>query len=1309
MLRNTIIYPVILFSILFSAPVYAEKYDDDSPSDLFCEPGRTAGNNPAFGGKPVSLVSGMETFAPSTDLSLGNLYPIRVTRSYNSVTSYDSPLGYGWAINYDKRLYTYPDDSVTVRRECGGKKRFTFQSPTGYVGQTGDTGTLTQNTTDGTFLYTDKNGDTEKYDSQGRLMSMADAKGNSLVFSYSAATRDFLWGLLPANISQSSSLIVAYDYHLSKIEEKDAAGTSTGSYVDLHYDASSGRLTDLTDSAGRTVTYSHDWIGNLTAVSGPSVNSAYGYTDPFGNHHLTSIDEGNGAYVNTYDSHGRVTRQTHGTGIINFTYIIPFQKTLQTTLIKDGSGNLLYTQTKTVEFDANRVPIKVTDTFGNITNYVRDSAYRILQKSITDFATSITTITAYTYDAKGNELTRTEALGTTIEKTTAYTYDPLYSRVLTETVKSVADPNQNKVITNTYDATGNLLTTTDAGLLGNGTAYSYTTTYAYYADNKLQSIDGPRTDVSDTTSYTYAETTGFLASTTQPLIGTTTYSNHDPLGNPRTVTDPNGNSTIYTYDVNGRVLTVTAPGDTNPTQYFYVAGGCSSCGGANKIDHITLPEGNSIWYTYSAMGNLASISDSLGNSINYTYDSEGNKLTEEIRDAGNSLQKSLSYSYDALNRLLKITNPDSNYTLYGYDGFGNKKSVKDPNNKTTTYGYDALDRLATVLQPGTVITAYGYNSNNNLTTVTDANNNTTTYIYDDRGRVYQVTSPDTGTTSYIYDPAGNLLTKTDAKGITISYSYDALNRLTTIDYPADTDTVYSYDTCVNGKGRLCSIADASGTTEYEYTPKGQVKKETKVIDTVQYVTQYTYDMNGNTKTMTYPSGKVITYNYTNDRAVSVLNGAVNLASNIAYKPFGGMKAITYGNGLSGTIGYDNQYRISSITTGAVLSLSYTGYDSNGNITAITNSLDTTKNKSFTYDNLDRLGTATSSGIWGSLAWTYDGVGNRQTENANAYTYFQNTNKLNTANGISFGYDNDGNTTTEAARQYVYNQNQRLIQVNDGSMTANYTYNGNGQRVKKVVNETTTIFHYSLSGQIIAESNSAGTIAVEYVYFNGQPLAKMMGANTYYYHNDHLATPQKMTDSSGQVVWSADYKPFGEATVTVSTITNNLRFPGQYYDAETGLHYNLNRTYNTALDRYIESDSVGIQGGKNHLYIYAVDNPIRYVDPDGLHAWPDSQGEDCSNTSPKCDKYGTCEEYSGANASCFCKCAGNDRWSQTVRCCLRTKRDQGMGMNAAHWYCYAYATSHTGPPPATSLAECYSKCSKYQDILCPTCPPKFTKG
>jgi RHS repeat-associated protein len=1184
------------------------------------------GNNPGIAGKPVSLLSGVEGFT-RTDLTIGNIFPISVSRRYDSRTTYDSPVGSGWAINYDRRLYTYPDGSVTLRKECGWKRRFSCpQAPGNCSSPIGESGILVKNE-DGTFTYWSKYGSRDEYDISGKLSAMYDARGNALQFLYepveSTAVLQPLEGILPANLDQNKPVIVAYNYRLSSVEEVSASH-APGAHVDFHYN-SKGRLTKIVDSAYRTVAYSHDGIGNLAGVSGPAGTATYGYTDAAGNHRMTSVDEGQGTFTNTYDAKGWVTRQTHGTGQIDFEYLDLYKKTRITTQIKDSSGTVLNTQTRTTEFDSLGQPAKVTDTFGNVTTYVRDSNAWLLAEGDYDVVTGVTTTTAYAYDTKGNVLTKTEAQGSTaVEKTTTYTYHPVFNGVLTETVVSVVNSAQNRIITNTYDDTnGNLLTTTETGLLGNGNPYTYTTAYTYDANGKLQTVNGPGHGDDDIITYTYTEK-GYLASIAQPLLGTTTYSGHDALGNPGTVSGPNG-ATVYTYWPDGKVKTVTAPGDTNPTQYFYVSGGCSSCGGANKIDHITLPEGNTITYGYDTMGNIASISDSLGNTINYTYDSEGNKLTEQIKDSSGSLQKSLSYTYDAMNRLQRIINPDSSYTEYAYDFQGNRSSLRTPNSALSTYSYDAMNRLTTVTQPGIVNTGYGYNSNNNLTSVTDANTNTTTYKYDDKGRVYQVLSPDTGTTTYAYDPAGNLISKTDAKGVTISYSYDALNRLRTIDYPTDVDTVYTYDTCLNGKGRLCSMADASGTTSYEYSPKGQVTKETKVIDSHTYITRYTYDQNGNVKTMTYPSGKVITYNYTNDRATSVLNGAANLATNIAYKPFGGMSSLTYDNGLAGTIGYDNQYRVTGITATGVMNLTYPTYDNNGNIKAIQDQLDPTKNKSFTYDALDRLSTGTASGIWGSLGWTYDGVGNRQTENENSYTYVTGSNKLNSANGLSYGYDNNGNTTVEGARQFVYNQNQRLLRVIDGSTTkGEYTYNGNGQRVKKVAAGATTIFHYSQNGQIIAESNSAGTITVEYVYLNGQPLAKMEGANTYYYHNDHLGTPQKMTDASGQVVWAADYKPFGEATVTVSTITNNLRFPGQYYDSETGTHYNLNRTYNTTLDRYIEADPIGIVRGQNHLYVYAQANPVMNTDTTGLACNSDG---DCL----KCIVY---SEARGQNSTCL---------------------------------------------------------------------------
>ena len=99
----------------------------------------------------------------------------------------------------------------------------------------------------------------------------------------------------------------------------------------------------------------------------------------------------------------------------------------------------------------------------------------------------------------------------------------------------------------------------------------------------------------------------------------------------------------------------------------------------------------------------------------------------------------------------------------------------------------------------------------------------------------------------------------------------------------------------------------------------------------------------------------------------------------------------------------------------------------------------------------------------------------------------------------------------------------------------------------------------------------------------------------------------MTDVNGAVVWSADYRPFGQADVTVDTVANNFRFPGQYYDKEIGLHYNWHRYYDAGIGRYLREDPIGYQGGIN-LYVYVANNPIRFIDPLGL--------EKCSNITMK---------------------------------------------------------------------------------------------
>lgn len=154
----------------------------------------------------------------------------------------------------------------------------------------------------------------------------------------------------------------------------------------------------------------------------------------------------------------------------------------------------------------------------------------------------------------------------------------------------------------------------------------------------------------------------------------------------------------------------------------------------------------------------------------------------------------------------------------------------------------------------------------------------------------------------------------------------------------------------------------------------------------------------------------------------------------------------------------------------------------------------------------------------------------------------------------------------------------------------------------------TNFIYALDGKLLAELDAFNTVQKEYIYFDGALLAMKEysagGERLYYAHRDHLGTPLVLTNESGQVEWSADYGPFGLGQPNEDvdgdgiTVTMNIRFPGQYYDAETGYHYNYHRYYDPLTGTYITSDPIGLAGGLN-TYAYVSGNPINRFDTLGL--------------------------------------------------------------------------------------------------------------
>ena len=224
-----------------------------------------------------------------------------------------------------------------------------------------------------------------------------------------------------------------------------------------------------------------------------------------------------------------------------------------------------------------------------------------------------------------------------------------------------------------------------------------------------------------------------------------------------------------------------------------------------------------------------------------------------------------------------------------------------------------------------------------------------------------------------------------------------------------------------------------------------------------------------------------------------------------------------------------------------------------------------------------------------------------------YSYQPGTNRLTHIEGtppIDFGYDLNGNITSETGWTYVYDLSNQLYRAYQGTtLVGEYTYNGAGQRIKKVAQAETRIFHYDLQGHLIAETNQNGTMLAEYVYLGDQLLAMIKPGNlVYYFHNDHLGTPQVLTNDSQAIVWKAVYTPFGEAVPSIQIVENPFRFPGQYYDQETGLHYNYFRYYDPTTGRYVTPDPIGLDGGIN-LWAYTANNPTNWIDPFGLFQSP----------------------------------------------------------------------------------------------------------
>jgi RHS repeat-associated protein len=416
-------------------------------------------------------------------------------------------------------------------------------------------------------------------------------------------------------------------------------------------------------------------------------------------------------------------------------------------------------------------------------------------------------------------------------------------------------------------------------------------------------------------------------------------------------------------------------------------------------------------------------------------------------------------------------------------------------------------------------------------------------------------------------------------------------------------------------GRVTSVTDdavqAGQMYAMSYDALGRVYDETaKYIPGGDRILQHRYDRYGNRNSLTTTGDGVVAnayvFNKLNQMGSATLAGAPVTANYYANDdmqslsmPNSVTRSYTYkANGPVDTIGVAN-------SSGSIAQFAY-AYDDALNVDTVT---DNDGLHDYGYDGLNRLTTATHpapSGLPTSEGYTYTAVGNRKdTANPTAWT-FDNNHRITASPGLTYTFDADGNLATRSdSVTTTHDARNRLTQFVKGAVTSNYLYDYSGRRVKKTVGGTATWYWWD-SVRLISEHDAAGARQKRYGYWPAgfAPAQVQDTAGTYFVHADHLDTPRALTNSSGQIVWRSKISAYGTAVVQEDVDGNsvpvvfNFRFPGQYSDAESGMHYNFMRHYDASIGRYVQSDPIGLLGGIN-TYLYAGADPISRIDPEGL--------------------------------------------------------------------------------------------------------------
>lgn len=833
--------------------------------------------------------------------------------------------------------------------------------------------------------------------------------------------------------------------------------------------------------------------------------------------------------------------------------------------------------------------------------------------------------------------------------------------------------------------------------LGNPTkTESWVSRSTYAATTRtFNSVGLPLTETdpgNHTTTYSYDSANLYPVTVTNALSQATSLEYDYRLGKPTKTTDPNGLVNKISFDGLGRATKeeFTKPGQSDPNNLFvkksasyelYQLGGEVRGWKTVETNYLDEPgatsprENKLVTYTdgfdrpiqiralvESADGSPTesrySVTDTAYNNLaqvakqSLPYFGVGDSRTAISSD--NNLFATLSY--DPAYRVTATANAVGTSTQ-AYDDW--TVTATDADGKVKVLTKDAFGRLEKVEEHNgsdVYTTKYSYDAAGNLVKIVDALGNLRKFEYDGQG--HRLTAEDLhasddrtfGIWSYQYDLAGNLSERIDANGVVVGYNYDALNRVATEDADKDKqfEATYSYDTCPKGVGRLCSVTNSALTANNEYNVLGQLTKETKTINGQGYVTEYSYDRQGNQLTIKNPDNSEVKYSYNVGGAVETVqskeSGATsfgNVVVDIDYAPTGAISYEQQANGAKVTNTYDaaKLYRLTAKvgtlpaaggTVRTVQSYAYS-YDPVGNILQIVDSseINSRKTVDYTYDDLHRLTSARSSRASAGQNYIqhyeYDAIGNiTYKSDSGTYSYdggedgsFANPHAVTkvataTSGEVLYGYDQNGNVIADGDQNYVWDYNNRITSITPDGIVASpvsYGYDASGTRVSVATATATTVYpsqFYNTSGAI------SGAGVQKHIFAGDSVVATIKGSGTgaslFALQSDHLGSTTVVSDASGALAETVDYFPFGSIRQNSTPAGNSeqRKFIGQEYDAATELSYLEARYYDPKLGRFLSEDAQFLAVGFDlsdpqsmNAYSYARNNPIRLKDSNGM--------------------------------------------------------------------------------------------------------------